>query len=378
MSQVSTALKPPRIERGGWLDALRFIVAGLIILHHFELSAPIPLKEFHPVFEHAGFLLTNFFLMDSGYVLARVYGEQVVAGRMKAGDFVRKRFLRVIPAHLIMVGGLAALVFTAGLFGVAPRHPEWFDWRELPAQAALVQAYGVPGGLGWNAPTWSISALLGCYLAFPLLIRLTSRGSAWGVLAGGVAFYGVALLLTTTLLGYPVWQMPMEHGFVRALPLFLFGMVLARFSQDVYINPRVAGWMMAGAALTLAVLQAYGKNAAPSLVCIAVIIAAAGAIPVRRRSALVEKAALVSFSMFITNEVVRIVWFGAVNVLEAKFGWPEPVQWALWALGVAAAFAFAFAFHHVIDMPLQRWLNRKPAPRGQAIGQTPGVTPGIA
>lgn len=378
MSHASTRPIPPRIERGGWLDALRFIVACLIILHHFELAAPIPLAEFHPVFERGGFLLTNFFLMDSGYVLARVYGDQVAAGRMRAGEFFRKRFLRVVPAHLMMVGGLAAMVLLTGLIGIEPRHPEWFDWRELPAQAALVQAYGVPGGQGWNAPSWSISALLGCYLAFPLLIRLTTRGSAWGVLAAGAAFYGLALLLTTTLLGHPVWQMPMGYGFLRALPLFLFGMALARFSQEVYIAPRAAGWMLAVATLALAVLQAFGKNALPSLVCIALIIAAAGAIPVRRRSVLVEKAALVSFSMFITNEVVRIVWFGAANVLEAKFGWPAPVQWAIWGAGVAAAVVFAFAFHFLVDMPLQRVLNRKRAPRGAAVGQTPGVTPGIA
>jgi peptidoglycan/LPS O-acetylase OafA/YrhL len=180
---------PPPIQRGGWLDALRFIVASLIILHHFELAAPIPLKEFHPIWERGGYLLTNFFLMDSGYVLARVYGDAVRRGQMSPSEFFRKRFLRIFPAHLMMVSGLAALLLISGLVGIAPRHPEWFDWRELPAQAALVQAYGVPGGQGWNAPSWSLSALLGCYLAFPLLIRLTTQGSAWRVLIAGVLFY---------------------------------------------------------------------------------------------------------------------------------------------------------------------------------------------
>ena len=47
--------EPPPIMRGGWLDALRFIVASLIILHHFQASAPIPLAEaVHPVFERGG------------------------------------------------------------------------------------------------------------------------------------------------------------------------------------------------------------------------------------------------------------------------------------------------------------------------------------
>src|SRR5690606_29150838 len=74
----SSRNEPPPISRGGWLDALRFIVAALIILHHFQMSAPVPLAEsLHPVFERGGFLLTNFFLIDSGYVLMRVYGRAV-------------------------------------------------------------------------------------------------------------------------------------------------------------------------------------------------------------------------------------------------------------------------------------------------------------
>ena len=65
---ISTRNETLPIVRGGWLDALRFIVAGLIILHHFQMSAPVPLAEgLHPVFERGGFLLTNFFLIDSGY-----------------------------------------------------------------------------------------------------------------------------------------------------------------------------------------------------------------------------------------------------------------------------------------------------------------------
>ena len=69
---ISTRNETPPIVRGGWLDALRFIVAALIILHHFQGAGPIALAEgLHPVFERGGFLLTNFFLIDSGYVLKR-------------------------------------------------------------------------------------------------------------------------------------------------------------------------------------------------------------------------------------------------------------------------------------------------------------------
>ena len=110
-SAISTRNETPAISRGGWLDALRFIVASLIILHHFQAAGPVPLAEsLHPVFERGGFLLTNFFLIDSGYVLMRVYGGAVGRGAMSPGDFFIKRFLRVYPAHLIMGLSLVALV----------------------------------------------------------------------------------------------------------------------------------------------------------------------------------------------------------------------------------------------------------------------------
>ncbi|MGH6978941.1 MAG: acyltransferase family protein, partial [Brevundimonas sp.] len=308
---ISTRNETPPIVRGGWLDALRFIVASLIILHHFQGAGPLALAEgVHPVFERGGFLLTNFFLIDSGYVLMRVYGGSVGRGAMSAKDFFLKRFLRVYPAHLIMGLSLVVLMLVSAAMGIAPRAPEWFRWDQLPAQLTLTQAFGVPGGLGWNAPSWSISALIGCYLAFPWMLRGLMRVGPWGALVAGVGLYLVANQLTWTFLGYPVYQMPMGYGFFRALPLFFLGMALAWFAQKVWIAPRLAGWTGIAAALMLAFVQYFDKHALISLVCISLIIVAAGAIPTPRPSKWVEKAAQVSFSMFITNEVVRIAWFG--------------------------------------------------------------------
>lgn len=279
----SSRNEPPPIMRGGWLDALRFIVAALIILHHFQMSAPVPLAEgLHPVFERGGFLLTNFFLIDSGYVLMRVYGRAVGSGRMSKTDFFIKRALRVYPAHLIVLGLLVALVLAATAAGMPPSHPEWFAWDQLPAQAALVQSFGVHGGLGWNAPTWSISALLGCYVAFPFVLRGLSRIGPWTALILVVVGYLAANELSWAILKYPVYQMPLNLGIWRALPLFILGMGLAWFAQGVWINARVAGWAGVLAAVGLAVAQYFDKNALLSLVFISVIILAAGAVPTKR------------------------------------------------------------------------------------------------
>ena len=373
---ISTRNDTPPIMRGGWLDALRFIVASLIILHHFQAAGPLPLAEaIHPVFERGGFLLTNFFIIDSGYVLMRVYGGAVGRGAMSPTDFFLKRFLRVYPAHLIMVAALIALILVSGAVGMAPRNPEWFAWDQLPAQVLLVQSFGVYGGLGWNAPTWSISALIGCYLAFPWILRGLKRLGPWSALAVGVGVYLVANELTWALLDYPVCQMPLKYGFLRGLPLFFLGMCLALVSEKVWVAPKLAGWIGVAAALVLAGVQYFDKHALVSLAMISLIILAAGAVPVTRPSKLVEKAAIVSFAMFITNEVVRIYWFGVANVVIARLSLSEPVQWAIWGAGVLAAFAFAFVFHALIDAPIQNrikvWLKRRrggrPAPEAGPV-----------
>ena len=370
---ISTRNETPPIARGGWLDALRFIVASLIILHHFQAAGPTPLAELiNPVFERGGFLLTNFFLIDSGYVLMRVYGGAVNRGAMSPADFFVKRFLRVYPAHLIMLTALVVLVVVSTLAGVAPRNPEWFRWDQLPAQLTLTQAFGVHGGLGWNAPSWSVSGLIGCYLAFPWILRGLKRFGPWSALAAVVGLYLVANQLTWSLLGHPVYQMPMMFGFIRALPLFVLGMGLAAFTERVWIAPKLAGWVGIAAACALAFVQYFDKHALVSLTLISLIILAAGAVPVTRPSKLVQKAAVVSFSMFITNEVVRIAWFGAANVAIARFGLSEPVQWALWGAGVVAAFVFAFAFHIAIDQPIQNrvkaWLKARRVRRASVVG----------
>ena len=370
---ISTRNETPPIARGGWLDALRFIVASLIILHHFQAAGPHPLAELvHPVFERGGFLLTNFFLIDSGYVLMRVYGSAIASGRMGAGDFFAKRALRVYPAHLIMGLSLVALVIVSGMFGLAPRNPEWFRWDQLPAQLLLVQSFGIPGGLGWNAPSWSVSALIGCYLAFPWILRSLVRLGPWNALAAAVGFYLLANSLTWLLLDYPVYQMPLMYGFIRALPLFVLGMGLAVFSERLFVAPSLAAWIGIGAAVALAGVQYFDKHALISLTLISLIIVAAGAVPVTRPSKWVEKAAVVSFAMFITNEVVRIAWFGVANVAIARLGLSEPVQWVIWGLGVVAAFVFAWVFHILIDDPLQTrikaWLRRRRSQPAAQVG----------
>lgn len=351
---------PIPLTRGGPLDALRFLAAFFMVVHHYSIEAPARLETLHPVFGR-GYLATDFFLIMSGYVLGRVYGVRVNEGRMSAATFMMRRAGRVVPAHLMVCAAFVLLVLAAGWAGVEPTHPKWFDWRELPAQIALVQAWGlVPGGLGWNAPTWSLSALLVCYLAFPTLWRaLRTIQSPALVLAIGIGGMAIADLATQTLIGHPVYQMPMQYGVVRASPLFLLGLALAVFAERVAIPPRAAAALGLTSLGLLAMVQAAGRFDFISLTLIALIILAAGAFPVRRPSRLLEKAALVSFALFITNELVRVVYFGVDHALSARLGFSVALEWAIWCAAPVAAVVLAVAFHYFVDWPSQVWIKAR-------------------
>ena len=96
------ARRPARIARGGWQDVLRFAAGSLIILYHFREASPVPLPQLHPVFDR-GYLLTDFFIIDSGYVLARIYGDRLAARLIREhplGDLVRQVVRALAAGHV--------------------------------------------------------------------------------------------------------------------------------------------------------------------------------------------------------------------------------------------------------------------------------------
>ena len=357
--EIGAVPRPLPLTRGGALDALRFLAAFCMVVHHYAVDAPIALAERFPAVER-GYLATDFFIVVSGYVLGRIYGERVVGGQVSAFDFFLRRAGRVVPAHLMVAAAFVALVLLAGAAGARPTNPEWFDWRELPGQVALIQAWGPFGGKGWNAPVWSLSALLGCYLAFPWLWRALRRiPSPVLALLIGLGGLAAADALTQAVFAYPVYQMPMSLGGVRALPLFVLGVCLAVCSETLYIPPKLAAGVGAAALALFASLLAIGRHDYLSLCLIALVVLAAGAMPAERPSKVLEKGALASFALFITNELVRVAYFGFAEVAAGRLGLGEPARWALWWAALPTAVLCAVAFHYLIDWPSQAWVKAR-------------------
>ena len=269
--------EPRALSRGGPLDALRFFAAFFMVIYHYAEQAPVSLFSIHPALGR-GYLATDFFLMLSGYVLGRAYGDRVASRQVGDREFLLKRIARVWPAHLVMLAGFVALVLITGLVGIAPQNPQWFQWSQLPAQALLIQAWGFNGPSGWNTPTWTLSALIFCYAAFPVLWRAFAKiRSPWMALAVGLAIFAAVDAACRYTLGQPSYHLPLKYGVIRALPLFLIGALIARLGREVVVSARAADLIGAAAIAGVVGLNLIGPFDHASLALLGALIFAAGA-----------------------------------------------------------------------------------------------------
>lgn len=346
-------------SRGGALDGLRFAAALLIVLYHYGSEAPIALADLHPVFSR-GYLATDFFLILSGFVLGRAYGGQILSGSVGVVAFLKKRLTRLWPAQLIILAAMLIVVSGAQLVGQQPDHPDNFTPLALMMQALMVQAWGVTGGGGWNHPSWSLSALVVCYAAFPAVWRWISRmTNPAALLALGLATVMAGDLFCLRVFDHAIYDLDFSLGAVRAAPLFLLGICIARVVETGAPSVLIARMLAGLAFASLVMLQIAGRMDLPSIVAIAAVVLGLGRLPVLKPSRLVEQGAKLSFALFVTHALTGLVWFGALGVLTPHLPAAPWLHWGLWALSVPLSLVAAGLFHHYVDEPVQTWLARR-------------------
>ena len=185
------------------LDGLRGVAALAVVAYHAGVGLKLPWLA------PRGYLAVDFFFVLSGFVLARAYGERLVARRMSALEFLRKRYLRLWPvacmgtalgivlswpaaARAPSVAGAGLLMlpnlWRADLTAYPYNPPHWSLWHELVAN----YVYGV------FAPRLS-AVLLGTWIAgsaFILSYHVLETGSGDDLRLARVAYsfaMGVAI-----------------------------------------------------------------------------------------------------------------------------------------------------------------------------------------
>lgn len=138
------------------LQSLRFVFVMLIFLSHFTYQDI-------RAFDAGGDCGVAFFFLLSGFVLSLGYGRQITEGSFCYGRFLKRRFLKLYPLHLLCLI-FFLVVNKASLDGT------------VLLNVFLLQAW-VPHPdyyFSCNSVSWFLSCLFFCYILFPFAYKRVS------------------------------------------------------------------------------------------------------------------------------------------------------------------------------------------------------------
>ncbi|MGE0742905.1 MAG: acyltransferase family protein [Hyphomonadaceae bacterium] len=356
------------------LTLLRFIAAFWVLLYHFKDHLGFGMGQFGLVAD--GYLGVDLFFTLSGFILAHVYLTSLEGGRFGYGGFLKNRIARVYPMHLAALGAMIVLFVGATAMGAGVGSPDAFKWSDLPAHLFMVHAWGATNAVGWNFPSWSISAEWLAYLLFPLVAGLVLKAKRWsGAFALGALTLCVASFWALSNLhqvlpwvGRDFSQMTAQIGALRILPSFLLGVALYAFGSE-HAAPKIwawpivavsAGWVvavttlgwwegltwfgLAGLLYGLAETSRHGVDA-PMSGRVFVFLGAA------------------SYALYMIHLPIDIVWFHALE----RFGVTETSDLALRVGAMVGVFvvciAASAAAYLLIEEPARKWIRKLELPR---------------
>ncbi|MER6267788.1 acyltransferase [Streptomyces sp900105755] len=213
------------------LDGLRTVAVVLVIVYHV-LPDPLP----------GGSVGVDVFFTISGFVITRLLvAEYARTGRIGLWSFYRRRWLRLMPALLVMCAVTAVL---AVAFAVPMFRDVWVAVALTAGSAVNLVRAGEPGAYsGLTAPfghTWSLGVEEQFYLAWPLLLLVLLRRGRARVVLCWVAVLCVLPVIWRTVLWDPAAAHRIYNGpDTRADQLLvgaLLALVLARLRAD---DPRL-------------------------------------------------------------------------------------------------------------------------------------------
>lgn len=220
-------------DRFGVLDIFRGLFASLVFGFHLSPFADTPVLA-NPLILNSD-LFVDFFFVLSGFVIS--YSYPSIDSRQQAFLFLKKRFLRIYPLHLILLLAFLGIELSKAFLSEyvhvnQPDNPANTGYSFL-ASLLLLNSTPIfnPVDVSWNIQSWSISAEMIAYCAFALtvfLLSVSGRLKQLPLIAISVAV-GSYLLLSAQHKGGELTY-SFDYGFLRGLTGFFCGVI----STSVY------------------------------------------------------------------------------------------------------------------------------------------------
>lgn len=305
-----------------------------------------------------GWIGTDFFLIVSGFVISRAFFASVSSGQISFRQFMKQRILRAWPTHaaIMLAFGLLVLGIEVSSPGLLPQGA--YSLKSYVAQLFLLNAFIEPG-LGWNYPTWTISAIIVCYMLFYLVVRKFSAASirAVSVVALGGLIAGSLVTYAFSHGGFVDAQFAWRLA--RSIPLFFCGTLVERLTTTWVIRP---GTYFALTAPILCLIVCLGNQLRSPLLdysilaALVLLVSLSGAVWLTE-TPLTRRLGRASFCIYLIHIPVKFLSLGLSMMLFPVLSVHPMWGWVIFFGGLATVFLAGFAVDTWVDTPIQNLLH---------------------
>ncbi len=345
------------------LTGIRAFAALLVLVVHTNQKFPSYVSA-HVDFLHRGYLGVDLFFILSGYIIAHVYLQAIAKPNARnIRIFLWHRFIRLFPAHAAVLIGLIALVLVGRAVGVPFRADEGWSFSELPWHILMLHAWGTVDTMGWNSPSWSISAELFAYLLFPALALCLIRAPrpvalvlALVALAGFVIVFEFAgWRVKTAWLGPP--------ALIRVCAEFLCGACLCRaalFQGPHRLSSRSADVIGLGGLVGF-VIAAQLQSSEFLLIALLGMVVVGASGDGRAMSGVFSPRPVVwlgeiSYSLYIVHAPLLFVLRHGLEQIGLQ-SWAGPMRLVAFLAALVIVVAGAGVLFYVVEQPVRRRLR---------------------
>lgn len=347
-------------ERTYSLDFLKILATVAIVFHHFQQVFAVTFQKHINFFGDWFFwgYLVEFFFLLSGFFMYK-YKEKILSGEGSFGSWFARRLKRLLP-----VVAVSAIAFEILLFCYAKVYDTRFWDLQLSLWGTVTACLGLQHswcfvGSDINSPTWYVSVLLLCYVAFWLLTYLARRFKV-----SPTYFYLAMILVGCGLLSYQISLPFFNERSARGFYAFFFGLVFAGFIKEfgnkktTWISALVVVFMLVLLfALWPSVVQ-FGLNYILTFLFFPAVVVLFLTKPMQKVfcHSFWGKCGSIFFNVYVWHLPLMVLYLVLSKACAWNLNLENPVFMYAF-LGVTIA--FATASHYLIENPLDQFFSRQ-------------------
>lgn len=218
------------------LDMIRFVAAITVVIYHFRNQAIFgDVRGSSLAFFDNWSLAVSVFFVISGIVISFVYHERYVAK-----DFWVARLARLAPLHYATLFAYAGIGLVFGLLNLEWQEQSKIDATCFWSHLTFTQSLGICDRDAYNHVSWSISAEMAAYAAFPVLLAWSRRQPRlMPIIAMALPFLATLIIPSVP---EPWFERTFNFGVLRGLIDFTVGVALfsIRDRLAALAHPRIA------------------------------------------------------------------------------------------------------------------------------------------